>query len=67
NALLGLNLQLLAIPVGRDGRHDLDWLRRHAPRAGLVCTMAANNETGVISDLDGIEAALAGSPALWMV
>ena len=67
NALLGLNLQVLAIPVGRDGRHDLAWLREHAPRAGLVCTMAANNETGVISDLDGIEAALVGSPALWMV
>jgi cysteine sulfinate desulfinase/cysteine desulfurase-like protein/glyoxylase-like metal-dependent hydrolase (beta-lactamase superfamily II)/rhodanese-related sulfurtransferase len=67
NALLGLNLQVLAIPVGRDGRHDLAWLREHAPRAGLVCTMAANNETGVISDLVGIEAALAGSAALWMV
>ena len=67
NALLGLNLQVLAIPVDRDGRHDLAWLREHAPRAGLVCTMAANNETGVVSDLDGIEAALAGSPALWMV
>ncbi|KQV87432.1 aminotransferase class V-fold PLP-dependent enzyme [Pelomonas sp. Root1237] len=67
NALLGLNLQVLAIPVGRDGRHDLAWLREHAPRAGLVCTMAANNETGVISDLDGIERALSGSAALWMV
>ncbi|WP_422014286.1 aminotransferase class V-fold PLP-dependent enzyme [Roseateles sp.] len=67
NALLGLNLPVLAIPVGRDGRHDLAWLREHAPRAGLVCTMAANNETGVISDLDGIAAALAGSPALWLV
>lgn len=67
NALLGLDLRLLAIPVGRDGRHDLAWLREHAPRAGLVCTMAANNETGVVSDLDGIAAALAGSPALWMV
>jgi cysteine sulfinate desulfinase/cysteine desulfurase-like protein/glyoxylase-like metal-dependent hydrolase (beta-lactamase superfamily II)/rhodanese-related sulfurtransferase len=67
NALLGLNLQVQAIPVGRDGRHDLGWLREHAPRAGLVCTMAANNETGVISDLDGIAAALAGSPARWMV
>lgn len=67
NQLLGLKLQVLAIPVGRDGRHDLAWLRTHAARAGLVCTMAANNETGVISDLDGIAAALAGSPALWMV
>lgn len=67
NALLGLNLRVQAIPVGLDGRHDLDWLRRHAAQAGLVCTMAANNETGAISDLDGIAAALAGSPALWLV
>ena len=67
NALLELDLQVLAIPVGRDGRHDLAWLRRHAPRAGLACTMAANNETGVVSDLDGIAQALAGSPALWLV
>ncbi len=67
NALLGLNLQVLAIPIGRDGRHDLAWLREHAPRAGLVCTMAANNETGAISDLDGIEQALSGTSALWMV
>ncbi|HSW06015.1 aminotransferase class V-fold PLP-dependent enzyme [Aquabacterium sp.] len=65
--LLGLDLQVLAIPVGRDGRHDLAWLREHAPRAGLVCTMAANNETGVTSDLDGIAAAMAGTSALWMV
>jgi len=67
NALLGLGMDILAIPVGRNGRHDLDWLRRHAPQAGLVCTMAANNETGVISDLDGIQAALAGCSALWLV
>ncbi len=67
NALLGLNFVVQAIPVGRDGRHDLDWLRAQAPRAGLVCTMAANNETGVISDLDGIAVALADSPALWLV
>ncbi len=67
NALLGLGLEVRAIPVGSDGRHDLAWLRAHAPRAGLVCTMAANNETGVVSDLDGIAAALAGSPALWLV
>ncbi len=67
NALLGLGLTMHAIPVGRDGRHDLAWLREHAPQAGLVCTMAANNETGVISDLDGIAAALRGSGALWLV
>ncbi len=67
NQLLGLGLDVRPIPVGRDGLHDLAWLAEHAPRAGLVCTMAANNETGVISDLDGIAAALAHSPALWMV
>lgn len=67
NTLLGLDLQIQAIPVGVDGRHDLAWLRVHAADAGLVCTMAANNETGVISDLDGIAAVLAGSPALWLV
>jgi cysteine sulfinate desulfinase/cysteine desulfurase-like protein/glyoxylase-like metal-dependent hydrolase (beta-lactamase superfamily II)/rhodanese-related sulfurtransferase len=67
NTLLGLHLDVQAIPVGRDGRHDLDWLAAHAPRAGMVCTMAANNETGVTSDLDGIAQALAASPALWMV
>ena len=67
NALLGLGLHVQAIPVGNDGRHDLAWLRGRAARAGVVCTMAANNETGVVSDLDGIAAALASSPALWLV
>ncbi len=71
NRLLGLDLEVKAIPVGRDGRHDLDWLRAHAPQAGMVCTMAANNETGVISDLDGIAAVLASLEAtqrpFWMV
>lgn len=65
--VLQLDMAVLPIPVGTDGRHDLDWLRAHAPRAGLVCTMAVNNETGVISDLDGIAEALRGSAALWLV
>lgn len=67
NAVLGLGLQILAIPVDNQGRHDLEFLRRHAPRAGLVCTMAANNETGIISDLAGIEAALGDSACYWLV
>lgn len=67
NALLGLHLPVHAIPVDHQGRHDLAWLRQQAPQAGLVCTMAANNETGVVSDLDGIAAALQHSPALWLV
>ena len=67
NRLLGLNLELTKLPVDGDGRHDLDLLRALAPQAAFVCTMAANNETGVMSDLAGIEAALQGSAALWMV
>lgn len=67
NTILGLNLEVRAIPVGQDGRHDLDWLHQHVARAGLVCTMAANNETGVISDLPGIAKTIAHSDALWMV
>jgi cysteine sulfinate desulfinase/cysteine desulfurase-like protein/rhodanese-related sulfurtransferase len=69
NALLGTNLRLQALPVDSDGRHRLDTLRALAPRVAFICTMAANNETGVVSDLDGIAAVLeeTGSQALWMV
>ena len=69
NRLLGTGLELCPLPVDQGGLHDLDALRLMAPRAAMVCTMAANNETGVISDLDGISAVLcaSASPALWMV
>ena len=69
NRLLGLDLEILALPVAADGRHDLARLRALAPDAALVCTMAANNETGVISDLAGIERVLnaTNSPAYWLV
>ena len=69
NRLLGLGLELRALPVDAAGRHRLDLLRELAPRALMVCTMAANNETGVVSDLPGIEAVLtACAPeAYWMV
>ncbi len=73
NALLRLGLEILAIPVGPDGRHDIGWLRAHLPRAGLVCTMAANNETGVVTDLDAVAALMAEAEAggghrpLWLV
>jgi len=69
NRLLGLDLELLALPVDGEGRHDLARLQTLAPDAALVCTMAANNETGVVSDLAGIEQVLAGSgtAAYWLV
>lgn len=69
NRLLGTGLELRVLPVDGDGRHRLDVLRALAPRLAFVCTMAANNETGVVSDLAGIAAVLfdTASPALWMV
>jgi cysteine sulfinate desulfinase/cysteine desulfurase-like protein len=69
NRLLGLDLEILELPVDDDGRHDLARLHAVAPDCALVCTMAANNETGVISDLAGIEGVLAAtdSPAYWLV
>jgi cysteine sulfinate desulfinase/cysteine desulfurase-like protein/rhodanese-related sulfurtransferase len=69
NRLLGTDLELVALPVDGNGRHRLDVLRALAPGAAMVCTMAANNETGVVSDIDGIGAVLAehASGALWMV
>jgi cysteine sulfinate desulfinase/cysteine desulfurase-like protein/rhodanese-related sulfurtransferase len=69
NTLLGLNLQIQELPVDSQGRHDLAQLQALAPQTALLCTMAANNETGVISDLAGIEGVLTetASPALWLV
>jgi cysteine sulfinate desulfinase/cysteine desulfurase-like protein/rhodanese-related sulfurtransferase len=69
NRLLGLNLTLHKLPVDAGGAHDLALLRQVAGSAALICTMAANNETGVVSDLDGIEAVIreTGTTAYWMV
>jgi cysteine desulfurase len=69
NRLLGTGFTLQALPVDDTGRHRLDVLRDLAPRAAMVCTMAANNETGAISDLDGIARVLRerGPKAYWMV
>lgn len=69
NALLGTGLELRTLAVDEQGRHRLDELRALAPRTAFLCTMAANNETGVVTDIDAIERVLVetGSPALWMV
>lgn len=69
NRLLGLNLTLRALPVDTDGRHDLAVLAELIGDAAMLCTMAANNETGVISDLSAIARLLEerGAHAYWMV
>jgi cysteine sulfinate desulfinase/cysteine desulfurase-like protein/rhodanese-related sulfurtransferase len=69
NRLLGLNLELRKLAVDQFGAHDLAQLRELAPQAALLCTMAANNETGVVTDLAAIETLLAdtGTAAYWLV
>lgn len=67
--ILGLDLEILAVPVDRHGQIEAEALRKDLPEAALLCTMAVNNETGVIQNLSIIETALieTASPALWLV
>lgn len=69
NELLGTGAEVRAIPVDEHGLLDLEFLKQHAPFADMVCTMAVNNETGVIHDLEAIQQIVAGAnPHLkWMV
>ena len=69
NAVLGLDLEVRALPVCGHGQHDLELLAQWLGDTALLCTMAANNETGVVSDLVGIERLIhAHHPGvLWLV
>ena len=69
NRLLGLDLEMRVLPVDAAGQHDLDALRGMVADAAMVCTMAANNETGCRSDLAAIGEILRQSThrALWLV
>ncbi len=69
NRVLAMGLELRALPVDANGQHRLDLLRELAPHTALLCTMAANNETGVVSDIAAVQAVLeqTGSTAYWMV
>lgn len=68
-SILGLSHEIVALPVDGQGRIDLEFLASHAERADLICTMAVNNETGVIHDLPAIEKTIrrAHPEALWLV
>ncbi len=69
NEVLGLGLELRALPVNAQGQHELQTLAAWLPDTALLCTMAANNETGVVTDLAAIGQLLDGTPnsALWLV
>ena len=69
NHLLGINNDVVEIPVDELGQFDLGFLAEHAAQADLICTMAVNNETGVIHPLDQIEDVIRGvnRDGLWLV
>ncbi|MDG1873522.1 MAG: aminotransferase class V-fold PLP-dependent enzyme [Mariniblastus sp.] len=69
NQLLGVNNEILQIPVDCNGQLDLEFLKAHAASADLICTMAVNNETGVVTDLARVEEAIrsVNSSVRWLV
>jgi cysteine sulfinate desulfinase/cysteine desulfurase-like protein/glyoxylase-like metal-dependent hydrolase (beta-lactamase superfamily II)/rhodanese-related sulfurtransferase len=67
--ILGMPHEIVEIPVDAEGRLDLEFLAKFAGEADLICTMAVNNETGVIQDLKAVEKTIrsANPETLWMV
>ena len=69
NKLLDVGAEVLEIPVDANGLLDLDFIEKHAVNADMICTMAVNNETGVIADLAAIEERIrrVNTEASWLV
>ncbi|MGI5309568.1 aminotransferase class V-fold PLP-dependent enzyme [Rheinheimera sp. WS51] len=69
NQVLQVNATIQAIPVDKNGIVDYDFLRKTLPQAVMVCTMAANNETGVKQDLVALETLIrsVNPDVYWMV
>ncbi len=55
NKILEINNTVMPIPVDHNGQIDLAFLKANTPHADIICTMAVNNETGVIHDLQSID------------
>ncbi len=67
NEILNLKASVVEIPVDRKGRLDLAAIESLADNLGLICTMAVNNETGVIQDLDLLHQFVRRTRALWLI
>jgi len=69
NQVLGNLFEVRAVRVDSDGRIDTSDLSNQLSTALLVCTMAANNETGVFQDLQALERIIRshGNSVLWLV
>jgi cysteine sulfinate desulfinase/cysteine desulfurase-like protein/glyoxylase-like metal-dependent hydrolase (beta-lactamase superfamily II)/rhodanese-related sulfurtransferase len=66
---LNLPLDIVELRVDSQGQIDLNQLQQELPQALLLCTMAVNNETGVIQNLSAIEFLLKeiNSQTFWLV
>ncbi|WP_233078233.1 aminotransferase class V-fold PLP-dependent enzyme [Rheinheimera soli] len=69
NHVLQLGATIRAIPVDQHGLLDFDFIQQELPNTLLICTMAANNETGVKQDLTALQQLIRGvaPEVLWMV
>lgn len=55
NKILQLDYEIVELPVNEDGQVILDILQEELPLALMLCTMAVNNETGIITNLKVIK------------
>lgn len=69
NEVLQLDATVSAIPVDQNGQLNIGFIAKHAPAAGLICTMAANNETGISQQLNELEHCIraANPDVFWLV
>ncbi|MDP5141612.1 aminotransferase class V-fold PLP-dependent enzyme [Rheinheimera baltica] len=69
NKVLQLNATVMAIPVNQHGLLDTKFMRDNLPKTAMICTMAANNETGVKQDLAALEQLIrsCNPEVYWMV
>ncbi|HEX5791805.1 MAG TPA: aminotransferase class V-fold PLP-dependent enzyme, partial [Rheinheimera sp.] len=69
NKVLQLNATVKAIPVDQHGLLDYDFIRQHLASAVMICTMAANNETGVKQGLAALQQLIrsVNPQVYWMV
>lgn len=69
NQILNVGAEVVAIPVDGNGILDFDFIAKHIGNALMICTMAANNETGVFQDLPALQTVIRKNnpDVLWMV
>ena len=69
NDILNIGAEVVAIPVDENGILDFAFIAANIANALMICTMAANNETGVFQDLKALEQVIRtnNKDVLWMV